>query len=95
MISSFWSRRIDELIGLARVDDRDDRHVAVADDESHVLIRNLPKGAEAFHALRPIFTWQHVGKPYSREDFVTRKRGFQQQETRRPSALDRKRGLSR
>src|SRR6185312_8151687 len=33
--------RVDHLIGLLRVDDRDDRHVAVADDEADVLVRDL------------------------------------------------------
>src|SRR5262245_29219204 len=66
--------RVHELVGLARVDDRDDRHVAVADDEAHMLIRDLAKRAKPLHSLRPDLDLQHVGEPDPREDLVSGKR---------------------
>ncbi len=72
IVSSFWSRGLIDLIGLLRVDDRDDRHVAIADDEADVLVRDLAKGAQALHALRADLHLQHVGQPHAREHFMTR-----------------------
>ncbi len=39
------------LLGFARVDDGDDGHVTIADDETHVLVRDLAKRTQPFHAL--------------------------------------------
>src|SRR5205814_7316709 len=72
--------RIDQLVGLARVDDRNDRHVAVADDKADVLIGDLAKRPKPLHALWADLDLQHIGKANSRKDFVPGKRGFQQQE---------------
>ena len=79
MISSFWSRGLTTCVGLLRVDDRDDRHVAVADDEADVLVRDLAERAQPLHALRPDLHLQHVGQADAREDLVARKRRLEQQ----------------
>ena len=67
MTSSFWSRGLIDLVGLLGVDDRDDRHVTVADDEADVLVRDLAERAQAFHALRADLHLQHVRQAYARE----------------------------
>ena len=79
MTSSFWSRGLIDLVGLLGVDDRDDRHVAVADHEADVLVGDLAERAQALHALRADLHLQHVGQADAREDLVARERGLEQQ----------------
>ena len=43
--------RVDELIGLPRIDDGDDRHVAIADDEADVLVGDLAEARAAAPSL--------------------------------------------
>src|SRR5512139_3580119 len=44
--------RIDDRVGFLRVDDRDDRHVAIDDHEADVLVRDLAERAQPLHPLR-------------------------------------------
>ena len=74
MISSFWSRGLMTCSRLLGVDDRDDRHVAVAYDEADVLVGDLAKRAQTLHSLRPDLDLQHVGEADPREDLVPRER---------------------
>ncbi len=66
------------LLRLARVDDGDDGHVTIAHDEPDVLVGDLAKGAQAFHALGSDLHLQDIGKAHAREDLVARKRRLEQ-----------------
>src|SRR4029434_11191161 len=71
--------RIDDGVRLLGVDDREDGHVAIADDESHVLIRDLAECAQPLHPLWADLDLQHVGEAYPGKHLVARKGGLQQQ----------------
>ena len=43
--------RIDDGVGVPGVDDREDRHVTIAEDEAYVLVRDLAERAQPLHAL--------------------------------------------
>ena len=74
MTSSFWSRGLTTASAFLGVDDRQNRHVAVAQQKADLLIRDLAKGAKPFHSLRADLHLQHIREAHAREDLLPRKR---------------------
>src|SRR5580765_8243427 len=66
--------RIDDGVGFLGVDDRQNRHVAVAQQKADLLIRDLAKGAKPFHPLRADLHLQHIREAHAREDLLLWKR---------------------
>ena len=78
MTSSFWSRGLTTASGFLGVDDREYRHVAVAQQEADLLVRDLAERAKPLHSLRADLDLQHVGQAHAREDLLPRKRRAKQ-----------------